>query len=141
MDRFTYVLDTSAILRFPDKEAGYARVAEILIGARQDEGRALISAGNWGELIAKLHQRLDAASARHICDRLSRNGLEVVPATLERATASGHIKASLGITLGDCCGVEVTQDSLNHVLVSADFDVKSADQLANIEFLPSKPKP
>jgi hypothetical protein len=41
----------------------------------------------------------------------------------------------------DCFGVELAMDSRDHILVTADFGAKPAENDIRIEFLPTKPTP
>jgi predicted nucleic acid-binding protein len=134
----TYALDSSAILRYLDREAGAARVAEIIKGHLSDRHRVIISAIHWGEvalITAKGHghQAVDLVLAR-----LWSFGFEIVPATAERAVRASMIKFKRDIPYADAFGVELVSDSANHVLVTADFDLKAATRDVKIEFLPRK---
>ena len=73
--------------------------------------------------------------------RLSAFGFEIVPATAERAVHSATIKNLQKIPYADAFGVDLAGDSSQHVLVTADFDVKPAQKSVRIEFLPLKKKP
>ncbi|HEY0795918.1 MAG TPA: PIN domain-containing protein [Acidisarcina sp.] len=135
----TYVLDASAILRYLDGEAGAARVADLIKSHLAGRAKIAVSAIHWGEVAGitfKFHGQLatDAVLAR-----LSRFSFEVVPATADRAVRGALIKVKKKIPYADAFGVELASDSRNHVLVTADFDVKSAKSDVQIEFLPIKP--
>jgi len=134
----TYALDSSAILRYLDREAGAARVAEIIKGHLSDRHRVIISAVHWGELALITakghgHQAVDLVLAR-----LWSFGFEIVPATAERAVRASMIKFKRDIPYADAFGVELVSDSADHVLVTADFDLKAAARDVKIEFLPRK---
>jgi predicted nucleic acid-binding protein len=73
--------------------------------------------------------------------RLSAFGLEVVPVSAERAVNSAVTKQERKIPYADAFGVDLAGDSGDHVLVTADFEVKPAKQDVRIEFLPLKAKP
>ena len=134
----TYALDASAILRYLDGEAGAERVKQIIKGHLAGEYRVAVSAIHWGEvagIVCKRHGRsgMDAALSR-----LSAFGFEVVPVTAERAVKSALIKVERRIPYADAFGIELAGDSAEHVLVTADFDVKPAEGDVRIEFLPVK---
>jgi PIN domain nuclease of toxin-antitoxin system len=137
----TYVLDASAVLRFLDGEAGVDRVKDIFRRTLRNECNVVISAVNWGEVVGKLHQRHGRSVALNRGDRLLRKKLEVIPATALRAGRSAIIKVDKGIPYADAFGVELAGDSPEHILVTADFDVKPAAQDVAVEFLPVKTKP
>jgi hypothetical protein len=67
--------------------------------------------------------------------------IEPVSATAERATRSAIIKVSRSIPYADAFGAELASDSTRHILITADFDFRPAEDDIAIEFLPPKPKP
>ena len=134
----TYVLDSSAILRFLDGEAGSARVAEIIKGQLADKHRVVVAAIHWGEvagITCKVHGQ---SAVELVLSRLSAFGFELVPITAERAVRAALIKVKRKIPYADSFGVELAMEFSDHVLVTADFDLKAAVQDAKIEFLPRK---
>ena len=134
----TYVFDTSAILRFLDGEAGFEVVREIFRKALRGECFIVISAVNWGEVAGKLHKRLGSQAAQAPLNRIFSFGIKVIPASAEHAIASAILSVDLGISYADSFGVELTVFAKNHVLVTADYGVKPAEHLIEIEFLPVK---
>jgi predicted nucleic acid-binding protein len=135
----TYVLDASAILRLLDGEAGFQQVKLILQNADEGLCQAQISAVNWGEIIYTVTKRHGQLVARQIEQRLRRHAITIVAASESRAAHAGLIKLHFGIAYADAFGVELASDSSDHILVTADFGVKSAEHGVRIEFLPSKP--
>src|SRR6266702_3276107 len=135
-----YALDASAILRYLDGEAGAELIKQIIKGHLAGKHRVVVSAIHWGEvagIVCKRHGRggMDAALSR-----LSASGFEVVAVTANRAVNSALIKVERKIPYADAFGVDLAGDSAEHVLVTADFDVKAAEEDVRIEFLPPKPK-
>jgi len=134
----TYVLDSSAILRYLDDEAGAARVAEIIKSHLAGKCEAIVSALHWGEvagITCKLHGK---AAMELVLSRLSSFGLQIVAADAERAVRSSLIKLNSDIPYVDAFGVELASESRNRVFVTADFDFKAASHDVKIEFLPAK---
>lgn len=70
--------------------------------------------------------------------RLSAFGFDIVPVTGERAVKSALIKVERKVPYADAFGIDLAGDSAEHVLVTADFDVKPAEGDVQIEFLPVK---
>ena len=138
-----YVLDSSAILRYLDDEAGAARVAEIIKSHLAGGCEAIVSAVHWGEvagITCKLHGRraMDLALSR-----LSAFGLPIIAVDADRAVRSSLIKLRLiklkrDIPYVDAFGIELASGSRDHVFVTADFDFKPASRDVTIEFLPRK---
>jgi predicted nucleic acid-binding protein len=134
----TYVLDSSAILRYLDDEAGAARVAEIIKSHLAGRCEAIVSALHWGEvagITCKFHGK---AVMELVLSRLSSFGLQIVAADAERAVRSSLIKLNRDIPYVDAFGVDLSSESRNRVFVTADFDFKPASRDVKIEFLPAK---
>jgi len=137
----TFVLEASSALRFVDNEAGSDRVFETLNLAASGVCQVRMSAVNWGEVVYILAGRkLSPASFRFFLDILE-DAIEIVPASADRAAQAGMIKSRLHIPYADCFCVELASGSSESVLVTADFDLKPAENNIKIEFLPQKPKP
>jgi PIN domain nuclease of toxin-antitoxin system len=138
-----YVLDSSAILRYLDDEAGASRVAEIIKSHLAGGCEAMVSALHWGEVAGvtcKLHGR---AAMDLVLSRLSAFGLPIIAADADRAVRSSLIKLRLiklkrDIPYVDAFGIELASGSRDHVFVTADFDFKPASRAVTIEFLPRK---
>ncbi len=134
----TYALDASAILRYLDGEAGADRVSEIIKGHIAGTNEVVVSAIHWGEVAGKVFQRYGSQTLDAVLSRLLSFGFEIVPVTADRAVKSAIIKVEKKIPYADAFGVDLAGDSPEHVFVTADFDVKPAEQDVRIEFLPRK---
>jgi predicted nucleic acid-binding protein len=133
-----YVLDSSAILRYLDDEAGAARVAEIIKSHLAGGCEAVVSALHWGEvagITCKLHGK---PAMELVLSRLSSFGLPIIAADADRTVRSSLIKLKRKIPYVDAFGIELASDSREHVFVTADFDFKPASRDVTIEFLPAK---
>ena len=133
----SYVLDSSAILRYVDDEAGAARVAEIIKSHLAGRCAAVVSALHWGEvagITCKAHGR---QAMDLLLSRLSAFGLQVAAADADRAVRAALIKLKRDLPYVGAFGVELA-DSEEHVFVTADFDFKAASRDVAIEFLPVK---
>lgn len=134
----TYTLDASAILRYLDGETGADRVADILKGHIAGRNTVIVSAIHWGEVIGVVCKLHGKQKAEMVLSRLLSFGFELVPATPERAVSSALIKCQNKIPYAGAFGVDLAGESPDHVLVTADFDVKPAEKDVHIEFLPKK---
>jgi predicted nucleic acid-binding protein len=134
----TYALDASAILRFLDDEAGAERVEAIIKGHLAGRNNVVVSAIHWGEVAGvtcKVHGR---QAVDLVLSRLFSFGFEIVGVNGERAVRAALIKVRRKIAYADAFGVELASDTPDHVLVTADFDLKAAANDVQIEFLPRK---
>ncbi|WP_158823008.1 PIN domain-containing protein [Granulicella sp. S156] len=135
-----FVLDTSALLRFADKEAGTARVAEIFTAKEAGTAKILMSAIHWGEVVHIILKRYGLDNAEESLSKFRALAIEIVPVTEQRAERTAAVRHKYKIPYADAFGVELAGDSPDHRLVTAEFDVKPASQDISIEFLPAKLK-
>jgi len=134
----TYVLDSSAILRYLNDEAGAIRVAEIIKSHLAGQVEIVIAAPHWGE-VAGITCKVHGQDAMDLAlSRLMTFGMQVVPVDADRAVAAAMVKLKKRIPYVDAFGVELAAESRDRVLVTADFDFKAASNDVKIEFLPEK---
>lgn len=134
----TYVLDSSAILRYLDDEAGAARVSEIIKAHLAGKCEAAVSAPHWGEvagIACKIHGK---QAMELVLSRLSAFGIRVVAVDAERAVRAALVKLKRDIPYVDAFGIELASEWPDRVFVTADFDFKPASRDVAIEFLPAK---
>jgi predicted nucleic acid-binding protein len=134
----TYVLDSSAILRYLDGAAGAPRVAEIIKSHLAGRCEAIIAAPHWGEIAGVTCKAHGKQAMELALSRLSAFGLQIVPADADRSVRAALVKLKREIPYVDAFGVELAADSPNRVFVTADFDFKPASRDVTIEFLPTK---
>jgi predicted nucleic acid-binding protein len=134
----TYVLDSSAVLRYLHNQAGSDRVAEIIKGHLAGDCEAVTPAAHWGEIAGITCKLYGRREMEQVLSRLGAFGLKVVSADGDSAVRAALIKVETGIPYVDSFGVELAGRGLNRVLVTADFDFKAASRDVTIEFLPAK---
>jgi PIN domain nuclease of toxin-antitoxin system len=134
----TYVLDSSAVLRYLHNQAGSLRVAEIVKRHLAGDCRAETPAAHWGEVAGITCKLYGRHEMEQVLSRLGAFGLQVVAADADRAVRAALIKIETGISYVDSFGVELAGRESNRVLVTADFDFKPASHRVKIEFLPAK---
>jgi PIN domain nuclease of toxin-antitoxin system len=133
-----FVLDSSALLRYIDNEAGADRVEEILIACVSGEAGVTLSAVQWGEVAGNLRKRLGASEEKRILSSLLPSEADLAAASVERAVRAGELRADRGIGYADAFALELAMESPEYVLVTADYGFKPVEDLARIEFLPAK---
>ena len=133
-----YVLDSSALIRYIDNEAGAIRVEEILKACTTGRAKVWISAVQWGEVAANLRARLGESGQMNVLSSLLPSEAEILPATAGRAVLAAALRVDRKISYADAFALDLAMDSTQHVLVTADYGFKSVDSLAKIEFLPPK---
>ena len=133
-----YVLDSSAVLRYIDNEAGSDRVQSVLTDGLYAKAGLSISAVQWGEIAGKLFKRLGTGSRLEAMETLLLSGIVIIPADAERSVSAARFKVDHGISYADAFALDLAMQSAEHVLVTADYGFKAVMDLARIEFLPSK---
>jgi predicted nucleic acid-binding protein len=133
-----YVLDSSAVLRYLDGEAGSDRVSEIITAHLAGECEAVISSLHWGEIAGHTCKRRGRGAMDLVLSRLAAFGITVVPVDADRAVRAALIRIKTSVPYVDAFGVELTAESRERVFVTADFDFKAAGREVKVEFLPAK---
>ncbi|MGO8935252.1 MAG: PIN domain-containing protein [Terracidiphilus sp.] len=133
-----YVLDSSALIRYLDKEAGGDRVETILKACVKGQAELHISAVQWGEVAGNLRKRFGAQEEERVLSRLLPSEVRIIPVNGERAVRAAELRVDHKLAYADCFALELAMETPDHVLVTADFGFKTVDNLAQIEFLPAK---
>lgn len=133
-----YVLDSSALLRFLDKEAGWERVADILAAARSGSAELEISAIQWGEIAGAVRRKAGPAKESRVLDGLPQFAPRIQAITGALAVRAAALKVDRRISYADAFALDLAMASTDRVLVTADYGFKAVDDLARIEFLTAK---
>jgi predicted nucleic acid-binding protein len=133
-----YILDSSALLRYIDNEAGAERVEELLSACAAGKAEVRISAVQWGEIAGNLRKRFGETQERRILSALLPSEAEIVSVSGERAVRAAEIKVDRKVSYADALVLELATSLSGHVLVTADYGFKDVADLAQIEFLPLK---
>ncbi len=133
-----YVLDSSALIRYLDREAGGDRVKAIFKACVTGQAEIHISAVQWGEVAGNLRRRFGAQEEERILSSLLPSEAEIVPAGAECAVRAGDLRVDRKIAYADAFALDWAMQSNDRVLVTADYGFKPVDDLARIEFLPAK---
>lgn len=134
----TYILDSSAVLRYFDDELGADRVEEVVSACAAAMEALSISAIQWGEIAGKLRKRLGASEASRIMSTLLPSEAQIVPATADRAIRAANLRVDIGIGYADAFAAELAMDVSGSILVTADYGFQALKDLATVEFLPAK---
>ena len=133
-----YVLDSSALIRYVDNEAGAERVEDLLGACVAGHAGVSISVVQWGEVAGNLRKRLGANEEARIMSSLLPSEAGIVPVSAERAVRAAGIKVDRKVAYADASALELATSFADHVLVTADYGFKDVTDLARIEFLPLK---
>lgn len=133
-----YVLDSSALIRYLDDEPGAERVDSIIGDCLAGRARSFVSAIQWGEVAGNVRKRFGALREFKTMDRFLATEIEIVPASAEQAVRAADLKVDRKISYADAFALDLAMQSAEHVLVTADYGFKVVEDLARIEFLPTK---
>jgi PIN domain nuclease of toxin-antitoxin system len=134
----TYVLDSSAVLRYLDGEAGSDRVSEIIKAHLAGRCAVVMSSVHWGEVAGQTYKMHGTKGLDLALSRLSAFGIGVIAVDGDRAVRAALFKLRRQIPYVDAFGIELTAETPDSFFVTADFDFKPANRDVKIEFLPAK---
>ena len=98
----TYVMDSSAVLRYLHSQAGADRMAEIIRGHLAGDCQAVMPAAHWGEVAGITCKLYGRREMERVLSRLSAFGWHVVAADGDSAVRAALIKVEDGFSL---CGL------------------------------------
>jgi predicted nucleic acid-binding protein len=133
----TFALDSSAVLRLLDNEAGADEVRKVLYALAGGGIHVLVCALHWGEIAGYLHAKKGAKLTEKVLAQFVGLGIEVIPVTDERAERAALLQGELKIPYLGAFGVELAE-SAPCTFVTADYDLKPAAKRVQIAFLPKK---
>jgi len=125
------------LIRYVDNEAGAARVEEIVSACAAWQAKICISAIQWGEVAGNFRKRFGAAQESYILSNVLPSEATIVPANAARAVRAAALRVDHKISYADAFAIDLTMESPDRVLVTADYGFKSVADLAQIEFLPA----
>jgi len=134
----TYVLDSSAMIRYLDREPGGDRVKDILKECVRRRAEVSISAVQWGEIAGNIRKRIGASNEQRILSSILPSEVRIIPANSDRAVRAADLRVDHRLAYADCFALELAMDSPDHILVTADYGFNPVKNLARIEFLPAK---
>lgn len=133
----SYVLDTSALLAFRNREPGEETVASILRRAAKKEIRALISFVTVTEIFYLSWQRLGKEKAYHVHLQLMTLPLERIDANEKTLLVAGELKAAYPVSLADAYIAALAMEH-HAILVHKDPDYESLGERIVLKTLPYK---
>lgn len=132
-----YIVDSSALLRYLDREPGFDRIAQLLKEAARNRNELLISTVNWGEVVSAIYKAHGLAIARNASARLRALPLTIVPVDADQTEQAAILKQDFKLPYADAFAGALALER-NATLVTADFDFKPAAHAIKIEFLAAK---
>lgn len=128
------VLDSHAILRFAQDEAGAEKVETLLSDAGKGHIRALVSEINLGEIYYITMRRMGADFARRFLDHFSTFAVDRIPASWEIVLSAAEVKAQYALSYADCF-VVATALKYQAVIVTGDPEFRKIEHLVKIDWI------
>jgi ribonuclease VapC len=130
-----YVLDSFALISLLEKEAGAARVREILDEARAGRAALWLSIINYGEVVYTTEREQGSEAARNAVQVIDGLPVQVVEAGRLLTFAAAHVKAMLPMSYADAFAVALAAEKGARV-VTGDPEFFKAESLVGIEWIP-----
>ena len=133
-----YVFDSSVLLRYIDNEPGADRVNSLLKQCVAGSISVHVSALQWGETAGNLRKRFGAKDQSRIMGGIVPSEVEIVSVDGESAVRAAGLRVDRKIAYADAIALDLAMQSVDRVLLTADYGFKAVEDLARVEFLPAK---
>lgn len=126
-----YLLDSFALLRFFQKEAGGDKVLAILEEVRDGKARALLNVINMGEIIYTVQRRFGQQCKLEVVMNIDRLGIEILPTPNDLVFRAAELKARFPMSYADTFAVA---SAIEHdaTLVTGDPEFRQVEHLVKI---------
>ena len=133
-----YVLDSSALIRYIDNEAGANRVNAIIKSCVSGQAAVCMSAIQWGEVAGNIRKRMGVQREKAILGGILPSEVEIVSLNGDHAVRAAALRVDRKIAYADAFALDLAMQSSDCILVTADYGFKDVADLAHIEFLPAR---
>lgn len=126
-----YLLDSFAILRFIQKEAGDEAVKDILEDVRIGKACAMLNVINMGEVIYSVQRRFGLQFKLDVVMNIKRLGIVILPVPNDLVFRAAELKACFAMSYADTFAVA---SALEHdaTLVTGDPEFRQVEHLIKI---------
>jgi ribonuclease VapC len=126
-----YLLDSYALLRFIQKEAGDQQVKVILEEVQSGKARAMLNVSNLGEIIYTVQRRFGQQKKLDVVMNIGRLGIEILPATNDLVFRAAELKARFSMSYADTFAVA---SAIEHgaTIVTGDPEFRQVEHLVKI---------
>jgi ribonuclease VapC len=126
-----YVLDSFALLRFIQKEAGDEKVKTILDDVQIGKALAMLNVINLGEIIYTVQRRFGQQKKLDVLMNIGRMGIVVLPVPNDLVFKAAELKARYSMSYADTFAVASAIEH-NATLVTGDPEFRQVEQLVKI---------
>lgn len=126
-----YLLDSYALLRFIQKEAGDRQVKAILEDVQKGKARAMLNVINLGEIIYTVQRRFGQQKKLDVVMNIGRLGIEILPAPNDLVFRAAELKARFSMSYADTF---VVASAIEHgaTVVTGDPEFRQVEHLIKI---------
>jgi ribonuclease VapC len=128
------VLDSHAILRFAQDEAGAERIEALLSDAERSDIQAFVNEINLGEIYYITMRRKGIEFANHFLDHFSTLPVQRVVASWELIASAAEVKAQHSISYADCF-VVATALKYRAMIITGDPEFKKVEHLVKVDWI------
>lgn len=129
-----YLLDSFALLRFFQKEAGSDKVRGILGEVADGTARALLNVISMGEVIYTVQRRFGRQCKLEVVMNIDRLGIEILPAPNDLVFRAAELKARFPISYADTFAVASAMEH-DATLVTGDPGFRQVEHLVKIVWI------
>jgi len=126
-----YLLDSFALLRFIQKEAGGEQVKTILADAQIGQANAMLNVINLGEIIYTVQRRFGHQKKLDVVMNIGRLGIVILPAPNDLVFRAAELKARYSMAYADTCAVASAIEH-NATLVTGDPEFRQVEHLVRV---------
>lgn len=128
------VFDSHAILKWTQKEPGYAKVKSLISDCRRKSVAGFMNQLNLGEVYYKAIRAKGLEKAREFLQNFERLPIEIVLPDSELIWKAAEIKADYAVSYADCF-VAATAMRFNAVILTGDPEFKKLKPLVTVEWV------
>ncbi len=128
------VFDSHAILKWTQKEPGYAKVKSLISECRGRSLAGFMNQLNLGEVYYKAIRASGLEKAREFLQNFERLPIEIVLPDSELIWKAAEIKANYAVSYADCF-VAATAMRFNAVILTGDPEFKKLKPLVTVEWV------
>jgi uncharacterized protein len=128
------VLDSHAILKFAQDEAGAEKVEELLKASEVGDIQALMNEINLGEIFYITSRRLGIEAARRFLEQFTTLAVERIPASWEIIESASQLKAEQAVSYANCFAAATAMRNTAAV-VTGDPEFKKIEHLVEVDWI------
>ncbi len=127
----SFMLDSFALLRFFQKESGYAPVKAVLEDAQAGRACAMLNVINMGEVIYTVQRRFGQQAKMDVLKHINLLDIVILPAPNDLVFRAAELKARYAMSFADTFALASALEH-NATIVTGDPEFRQVEQLVRI---------